>query len=294
MKNTYSSKNRFATENDQKLEETFFQFLAGIPGQASTAKNNKSKDFKREREEKEMKGNQERQKLLVLTVGQTCSGKTTTAYNLSMAFKNAGISVAFGDKDTMYVPLSSKVCADRQSNRFYDLGIRDAEMDALENWALEAMLFSDTVIITAPYTREIAIAFKGGVSHRLAELRRKVNDRGGDLIVIYNSISIDTGVDRWLDRYNSDKAAFNRTQNMPHTREGLKEKLSENKIFYERSPENTAVNGRNCDTFYIFDGNNPVTAFEDLKVFLGLGGANWRFFPNIVNHFKLDDYEELD
>ena len=95
-----------------------------------------------------------RKKLILVTSPPAC-GKTFVTKNLARALNNC----VYLDKDDLIV-LSKQIYKvagepfDRSSDFFHEY-IRDAEYDAILEVALNALNYNDTVLINAPFKKEV-------------------------------------------------------------------------------------------------------------------------------------------
>lgn len=137
-------------------------------------------------------------KRLLLVTSPPASGKTFVSKKLAEKLD----AVVYLDKDTL-IPLSKKVFEaagqpyDRSSS-FFQSHVRDAEYEAVVALALEALEYADTVLINAPFTKEI---------HDRAAmqmLQDAVERVGGHLTVIFVKTRIDVVKQRMLER-NSER-----------------------------------------------------------------------------------------
>ena len=118
-------------------------------------------------------------KRLILFSSPPASGKTFISKQLA---RNLG-AVVYLDKDAL-IPLSKQIFRvakkpyDRSSD-FFEENVRDYEYDAIMDVAFEALGFNDTVILNAPFTRELRDA------DYIAKLRAKLSALGARLTVIW-------------------------------------------------------------------------------------------------------------
>ena len=94
-------------------------------------------------------------KRMILVTSPPACGKTYISKQLAQNLKH----VVYLDKDTL-IPLSKQIFRvakkpyDRSSD-FFEEQIRDYEYEVILNLGFEALLYDDTVLINAPFTREI-------------------------------------------------------------------------------------------------------------------------------------------
>lgn len=95
-----------------------------------------------------------KKKMIIVTSPPAC-GKTFVSKELSKRLNH----VVYLDKDTL-IPLSKRIFAvanqpyDR-SSQFFEDNIRDYEYECIVDLAMEALDYDDTVLVNAPFTREI-------------------------------------------------------------------------------------------------------------------------------------------
>ena len=135
---------------------------------------------------------------MILVTSPPACGKTTLAKKLAKSLDNA----VYLDKDTL-IPLSKKVfeVANEEYNRssaFFETHIRDVEYDVILALGLEAIEYDSHVIINAPFSREIRDP------EAISELWHRVQQRGGELLIIWIACSAETAHKRMLER-NSDR-----------------------------------------------------------------------------------------
>lgn len=135
---------------------------------------------------------------MILVSSPPACGKTYISKQLAQNLKH----VVYLDKDTL-IPLSKQIFRaakkpiDRSSD-FFEEQIRDYEYEVILNLAFEALLYDDTVLINAPFTREIRDAAY------IANLRKKLGEYDAKLIVIWVITSPEVCRERMLRR-NSDR-----------------------------------------------------------------------------------------
>ena len=94
-------------------------------------------------------------KKMILVTSPPACGKTRLSKRLATALDH----VVYLDKDTL-IPLSKQIFKaagepyDRSSD-FFEREIRDYEYETILNLGFEALRYADTVLINAPFTREI-------------------------------------------------------------------------------------------------------------------------------------------
>ena len=137
-------------------------------------------------------------KKLILVTSPPACGKTFVSKELSKALKH----VVYLDKDTLIV-LSKQifVVAGEEYNRsseFFENNIRDYEYMAVIELAMEALAYDDTVLINAPFTREIRD------TAYMNDLKGKLAQRGAKLVVIWVDTDVEVCRQRMIAR-NSDR-----------------------------------------------------------------------------------------
>lgn len=137
-------------------------------------------------------------KLLILIASPPACGKTRLAKKLSLALGNA----VYLDKDAL-IPLSKRVFAVakkpyNRSSAFFNRNIRDYEYEVILNLGYEAMRYGDTVIINAPFTREVRD------KEYIEGLASRAEDCGGELLVVWINADEETCYKRMKKR-NSDR-----------------------------------------------------------------------------------------
>ena len=117
----------------------------------------------------------DKKKLILITSPPAC-GKTYVAKNLAKALNNC----VYLDKDDLIV-LSRKIFEvanepfDRSSDFFHEW-IRDAEYDAIMEIGLDALNYNDTIILNAPFKKEIRD------QEWISNLRKKLASKNADMI----------------------------------------------------------------------------------------------------------------
>ena len=137
-------------------------------------------------------------KRFILVTSPPACGKTRLSSRLSTALRH----VVYLDKDSL-IPLSKqifKVAGEpyNRSSAFFQKEIRDYEYEVIVDIGLEALKYDDTVLINAPFTREIRDAqYIAGLKARLAEV-------GATLTVVWIVTDPEVCHQRMLKR-NSDR-----------------------------------------------------------------------------------------
>lgn len=118
-------------------------------------------------------------KRLILVTSPPASGKTFVSRAVSKELKN----VVYLDKDSL-IPLSKRIFEvageeyNRSSDFFYD-NIRDAEYEAIVGIALEALEYANTVLINAPFTKEIRD------SEYIESLKERLQRQSAQLLAVW-------------------------------------------------------------------------------------------------------------
>ncbi len=136
-------------------------------------------------------------KLILVTSPPAC-GKTYVSKELAKALRH----VVYLDKDTL-ICLSKqifKVAGEpyNRSSKFFEANIRDYEYEAIVALALEALDYANTVLINAPFSREIRSL------DYINALKDKLEQKKACLVVIWVETSVEVCRQRMLDR-NSDR-----------------------------------------------------------------------------------------
>ena len=138
---------------------------------------------------------------MILVTSPPACGKTYISKQLALNLKH----VVYLDKDTL-IPLSKQIFRggkkpyDRSSD-FFEEQIRDYEYEVILNLGFEALIYDDTVLINAPFTREIRDAAY------IAKLRDKLKKLGARLTVIWVVTTPEVCHERMLRR-NSDRDSY--------------------------------------------------------------------------------------
>ncbi len=137
-------------------------------------------------------------KRLILVTSPPACGKTYVSKQLAKHLKH----VVYLDKDTLIV-LSKQIfaVAHQEYNRssdFFETNIRNYEYMAIVDMAFEALEYDDTVLINAPFSREIRDeAYMGALRERLKTSNAK-------LTVIWVQTDVEIAKQRMFKR-NSDR-----------------------------------------------------------------------------------------
>ncbi|MDE5562274.1 MAG: ATP-binding protein [Clostridiales bacterium] len=140
-------------------------------------------------------------KRLILVSSPPACGKTFISKQLAKNLRH----VVYLDKDTL-IPLSKQIFRvakkpyDRSSD-FFEEQIRDYEYDVILDLGFEALQYDDTVLINAPFTREVRDP------DYIAGLRKKLADHDAKLTIIWVVTSPEVCHARMLRR-NSDRDTY--------------------------------------------------------------------------------------
>ena len=137
-------------------------------------------------------------KRLFLVTSPPACGKTYVSKALAKALS----PIVYLDKDTLIV-LSKQIFAVaheeyNRSSRFFEDNIRNYEYDAIVALALEALDYSDSCLINAPFTREVRSA------DYMRRLRARLARKGALLTVIWVKTDPEVVHQRMIAR-NSDR-----------------------------------------------------------------------------------------
>ncbi|MGX9416407.1 AAA family ATPase [Vibrio sp. WJH972] len=133
-------------------------------------------------------------KRLILVTSPPASGKTYISKQLATALRH----VVYLDKDTL-ITLSHQIfkVANAEVNRssdFFEQNIRNSEYDAIIALAMEALEYEDTVLINAPFSREIRdIQF-------INNLKQQLSEKGAVLSIVWVITDIDVVKSRMIAR----------------------------------------------------------------------------------------------
>lgn len=140
-------------------------------------------------------------KRMILVTSPPACGKTYISKQLASVLSH----VVYLDKDTL-IPLSKQIfrVAKQPYNRssdFFEEQVRDYEYEVILNLAFEALTYEDTVLINAPFTREIRD------ERFIASLKAKLAERDAVLNVIWVVATPEVCRER-LIRRNSDRDEY--------------------------------------------------------------------------------------
>lgn len=140
-------------------------------------------------------------KRMILVSSPPGCGKTFISKQLAKNLKH----VVYLDKDTL-IPLSKQIFRvakkpyDRSSD-FFEENIRDYEYDVILDLGFEALQYDDTVLINAPFTREIRD------EDYINRLRAKLAELDAKLIIIWVVTTPEVCRER-MKRRNSDRDVY--------------------------------------------------------------------------------------
>ncbi len=140
-------------------------------------------------------------KRMILVSSPPGCGKTFISKQLAKNLKH----VVYLDKDTL-IPLSKQIFRvakkpyDRSSD-FFEENIRDYEYDVILALGFEALAYADTVLINAPFTREIRD------DEYIKKLRAKLAELGAKLVIIWVVTTPEICRER-MRRRNSDRDVY--------------------------------------------------------------------------------------
>ncbi|MDE5592709.1 MAG: ATP-binding protein [Clostridiales bacterium] len=140
-------------------------------------------------------------KRLILVSSPPACGKTFISKQLAKNLRH----VTYLDKDTL-IPLSKQIFRvakkpyDRSSD-FFEEQVRDYEYDVILDLGFEALQYDDTVLINAPFTREVRNP------DYIANLRKKLAEHDAKLTIIWVVTSPEVCHARMVRR-NSDRDTY--------------------------------------------------------------------------------------
>lgn len=137
-------------------------------------------------------------KHFILITSPPACGKTRLAKRLATELN----SVVYLDKDSL-IPLSKQIfkVANKPYNRssaFFNKNIRDFEYEVIINQGLDAIKYADTVIINAPFTKEVRSP------EYIKNLKSRIEKVGAKLIIVWISVEPELCKKRMFKR-NSDR-----------------------------------------------------------------------------------------
>lgn len=138
-------------------------------------------------------------KKLILVVSPPASGKTFISKKIAEAKRH----IVYLDKDTL-IPLSRKIfeVAKEPYNRssdFFETWVRNPEYEVILDLAFDALNYEDTVLINAPFTREIHDSLY------IKKLRVRLKSQcNASLIIIWVQTAPEVCHQRMIER-NSDR-----------------------------------------------------------------------------------------
>lgn len=118
----------------------------------------------------------EETKRMILVTSPPACGKTKLSKKLATELKH----VVYLDKDSL-IPLSKQIFAVanqpyNRSSDFFEKEIRDYEYVVIVDMALEALKYENTVLVNAPFTREIRdMDYINNLKAKLAEVGAKLS-----------------------------------------------------------------------------------------------------------------------
>ena len=135
---------------------------------------------------------------LILVTSPPACGKTFISKEISKALK----PIVYLDKDTL-IGLSNQVfkVAGEENNRssqFFEDNIRNTEYEVVIDLAMEAIEYCDTVLINAPFTREIRDL------EYMDNFKKKLAEKDCQLVVIWVETDKEVCHQRMIER-NSDR-----------------------------------------------------------------------------------------
>lgn len=136
-------------------------------------------------------------KMILVTSPPGC-GKTRLSKRLATALSH----VVYLDKDTL-IPLSKQIFAVagepyNRSSDFFEANIRDYEYEVILALGFEALNYDNTVLINAPFSREVRDAAY------MQSLKAKLEEMGAKLVVIWIVTDPEVCHERIIKR-NSDR-----------------------------------------------------------------------------------------
>lgn len=136
-------------------------------------------------------------KKLILVTSPPACGKTFVSREIAKALHN----IVYLDKDTV-IPLSKQIfrVANEEINRssdFFEEHIRNYEYEVTIDFALEALEYNDTVLINAPFTREVRDA------EYIQNLRDMLSKKDAKLVIVWVETDKEVCHQRMIERNSS-------------------------------------------------------------------------------------------
>ena len=136
-------------------------------------------------------------KKLILVTSPPACGKTFVSREIAKALHN----IVYLDKDTV-IPLSKQIfrVANEEINRssdFFEEHIRNYEYEVTIDFALEALEYNDTVLINAPFTREVRDA------EYIQNLRGMLAKKDAKLVIVWVETDKEVCHQRMIERNSS-------------------------------------------------------------------------------------------
>lgn len=183
---------------------------------------------------------------LILVTSPPACGKTFISKEISKALK----PIVYLDKDTL-IGLSNQVfkVAGEENNRssdFFEENIRNTEYEVVIDLALEALDYCDTVLINAPFTREIRnIDYINSLKEKLAQM-------GARLVIVWVHTDIEVCRQRMEDR-NSERDVWKLAN--------WDEYISTRDFSIPKGLDDPAI----IDDFLVFENSNDEQYKESMK-----------------------------
>ncbi len=190
-------------------------------------------------------------KRLILVTSPPACGKTYVSKQLAKRLKH----VVYLDKDTLIV-LSKQIFKvagepyDRSSD-FFEENIRDYEYYAILDLAMEALQYEDTVLINAPFTREVRD------ETYINNLRAKLSAQGVRLTIVWVKADVEVAHRRMVER-NSDRDLYKLTH--------WDEYIATQDFSIPAHLDDPAVK----DDLLIFENNNEAEFESSMRYVLGV------------------------
>ncbi len=234
-----------------------------------------------------------RAKKVLAISGNLCAGKSSVSLSLAEAMYESDMKVCMVEKDCNY-ELSSAVfragrAVNNRQSKWYQAHCRNPEMYAMIQNVCYQIPFVDYILCPSPFTRELREEIAEDRRNPLLQMmRREVNARGADLVLVFIRVSPDNVRQRFYHRFACDKAAARRTPSALRT---LEKDLKKNSWAFEVGAD---LDVPDVDETIFFDGDHAEQSFELLKERLGIrSGVKLDTDITLRSSYRALDFSDL-